>query len=166
VAASGIDDREHRLVGQVVAQRQRHAAEERRLAQEALHRIALAGARGADLIDHLAELQRPARTGCLHERLHLLAEGLLALGREPVVGCDGGTLVLDQHARHLHRLAREHRLQGFELRRRFGVDAVAIGAAHLGAVQAGNREFERLEQCIRIGQRTAGDQRDRAAEPI
>ena len=165
-AAAGVHHFETVLVGEVVADEHRAAVAIGRLGQEAGDRHALGGAGRHDLGHRLAVLQAIGAAEVGDDRRHRRQRVLGAFGRLAPVQRDGLALVLDEQA----GVGAEPVLQvvdhAAEVRGRAMLEMRPVSEAALGAVQARGIEAEGREQRIQRREGAAGDDGERAVEPM
>ena len=154
---------EHRFIGDVVAEKHRRAAGERRLRHQIAHRVAFVDARTLDLEHRLAEQQfgRLVRKGRAGGR-DVVAQRLGLLRRLAIMQRDRITLVL------VFEPGAERNRAGQMPAQRFGQvrharHRCARRQPRLGAVAADGRQLQRREQRVEIADRPPAHQRQRAA---
>ncbi len=163
VAAESLRGRDAVEVGHVVADVDRPAAGERRLAEEGLDGGALRDPGRLQFVDERTSEQLPRRAEARECPLGGLADDGLERRRPPVVQRDARPLVLEQQARVGVAQSRERRARRRRYRGRRLLDPAERGPS-LQPVQARGRQPQRVEHRVERRQRSSGDERDRAVQ--
>src|SRR5690606_2720119 len=154
------------FVGDIVADVDRLARQERALLHERAHRCALRRGTWADFVHALTSLKDVLRTEPLddafRERVHRIRE----LRGETEVHCERVAFVLEENALMLAGVRRElfaNRVKTAQVERL--TNQASIRSTSLCSVDARSAEPQRCEQAVEIRNRSPADERERALEP-